>query len=72
MSADESLSNAENLLARLESARARLEGAPGPDPGIEIVVRPLDAMVASARAGRIRDAKTTLALLLADGRPSLP
>jgi len=53
-------------------ARTRPTPEASPDPGIEIVVRPLDAMVASARAGRIRDAKTTLALLLADGRPSLP
>jgi len=32
---------------------------------------PLDRMVGAARAGRIRDAKTALALLLAAGRPSL-
>jgi hypothetical protein len=34
---DESLSNAENLLARLESARARLEETQDPDLAIEIL-----------------------------------
>ncbi|MGH2597130.1 MAG: NUDIX hydrolase [Actinomycetota bacterium] len=53
---------------------ARTRSAPevGPESGIQIVMRPFDAMVASARAGRIRDGKTALALLLADRRPSLP
>ena len=37
MSADESLSNAENLLARLESSRARLEETQDPDQAIEIL-----------------------------------
>jgi hypothetical protein len=37
MTADESLSNAENLLARLESARARLEDTQDPDAAIEIL-----------------------------------
>lgn len=37
MTADESLSNAENLLARLESARARLEETQDPDQAIEIL-----------------------------------
>jgi hypothetical protein len=37
MSSDESLSNAENLLARLESARARLEETQDPDQAIEIL-----------------------------------
>ena len=53
-------------------ARTRATPEATPEPGIEIVVRPFDAVVASARAGRIRDAKTGFALLLADGRPSLP
>ena len=35
--ADESLNNAENLLARLEAARARLEGTEDPDQAIEIL-----------------------------------
>jgi energy-converting hydrogenase A subunit M len=37
MTADESLSNAENLLARLESARARLDETDDPDKAIEIL-----------------------------------
>ena len=37
MSADESLSNAENLLARLEQARLRLDGTDDPDKAIEIL-----------------------------------
>ena len=37
MSSDESLSNAENLLARLESSRARLEETQDPDAAIEIL-----------------------------------
>ena len=39
-----------------------------PEQGIELLSRPLTEMVTSARAGRIRDAKTALALLLADAR----
>jgi hypothetical protein len=35
--ADESLSNAENLLARLEAARARLDETQDPDQAIEIL-----------------------------------
>jgi ADP-ribose pyrophosphatase len=41
---------------------------PGED-GIEVVRMPLDGMVGAARAGRIRDVKTCVALLLAAGRP---
>jgi exonuclease VII small subunit len=37
VSSDESLSNAENLLARLESSRARLEETQDPDQAIEIL-----------------------------------
>jgi ADP-ribose diphosphatase len=37
-----------------------------PEEGIQIVRRPFAAMVAAARAGRVRDVKTALALLLAD------
>lgn len=40
----------------------------GPEEGIELVLRPLDEMVAAARAGRVRDAKTALALLLVGAR----
>jgi hypothetical protein len=37
MSADESLNNAEDLLARLEAARARLDETQDPDQAIEIL-----------------------------------
>lgn len=37
MSADESLANAENLLARLEAARVRLDETQDPDQAIEIL-----------------------------------
>jgi exonuclease VII small subunit len=37
MSADESLDKAEDLLARLESARTRLEGTEDPDQAIELL-----------------------------------
>ena len=37
MTAEESLSNAENLLARLEQARTRLEDTDDPDKAIEIL-----------------------------------
>ena len=36
-SSDESLNRAEDLLARLESARTRLEGTEDPDQAIEIL-----------------------------------
>ncbi|MGH2640109.1 MAG: NUDIX hydrolase [Actinomycetota bacterium] len=39
-----------------------------PERGIEVVRRPFDGAVADARAGRIDDAKTAVALLLADAR----
>lgn len=39
-----------------------------PEKGIELVRRPLDGAVADARAGRLDDAKTALALLLTDAR----
>jgi len=41
-----------------------------PEDGIEVLRRPLDDMVTAARAGRVRDAKTTVALLLAAARRS--
>jgi ADP-ribose pyrophosphatase len=51
---------------------AETEPEPDGDPeeGIELVRRPFDELVRSARAGRVRDAKTALALLLADARRS--
>jgi len=39
-----------------------------PEPGIELVRRPLGDMVVAARGGRVRDAKTSLALLLLGDR----
>jgi ADP-ribose pyrophosphatase len=48
------------------------EAAGPPEIGIELVRRPLDHMVAAARAGRVRDAKTALALLMANGRTGRP
>jgi len=39
-----------------------------PEPGLELLRRPFDELVTSARSGRIRDVKTALALLLADAR----
>lgn len=42
------------------------------EPGLELVVEPLGRMIDAARSGRVRDAKTALALLMAAGRPALP
>ena len=42
------------------------------EDGIEVIRMPFGQMVDAARAGKVRDAKTALALLLAAGRPSLP
>lgn len=39
-----------------------------PEEGLELVRRPFAEMVAAARAGRVRDVKTALALLLAEAR----
>jgi ADP-ribose pyrophosphatase len=49
---------------------ARTEPSPRgtPEAGIEIVVMPFADAVADARAGTIEDAKTALALLMADAR----
>ena len=53
-------------------ARTKAEPEGEPEEGIELQTQPFAVMVAAARAGKVRDAKTALALLLADGRPSLP
>ena len=53
-------------------ARTKAEPEGDPEEGIELQTQPFAVMVAAARAGKVRDAKTALALLLADGRPSLP
>lgn len=50
----------------LASTRAEPEGEP--ERGIELLLKPFDEMVRAARAGRVRDAKTALALLLAAAR----
>ncbi len=49
-------------------ADANAEPEAEPEDGIEIVRRPFADLVASARAGRVRDAKTAIAILLADAR----
>jgi len=49
-------------------ARTAPEPEASPEDGIELVRRPLTEMVAAARAGRVRDAKTALALLLVGER----
>lgn len=49
-------------------ARTAPEPEADPETGIELVRRPFDEMMMAARSGRIRDAKTALALLLAESR----
>jgi ADP-ribose pyrophosphatase len=49
-------------------ARTRSEPEGEPEEGIELVRIPFLDIVAEARAGRVEDAKTSLALLLADAR----
>ena len=39
-----------------------------PEAGIELLKIPFDRMVVAARAGKVRDAKTAIALLLAPSR----
>ena len=52
---------------------ARAEAEPtGPGGRYRGRPEPFDRMVDAARAGRVRDAKTALALLMAAGRPPLP
>lgn len=53
-------------------ARAEAEPDGEVEDGIELVRVPFGQMVDAARAGRVRDVKTAVALLLAAGRPSLP
>ncbi len=48
-------------------ARVADEPEGPPEEGIEVVRRPLESMLAAARTGRVRDAKTALALLLFAG-----
>ena len=53
-------------------ARTETEPEGEVEAGIEVIRMPFGQMVDAARAGKVRDAKTALALLLAAGRPSLP
>jgi 8-oxo-dGTP pyrophosphatase MutT (NUDIX family) len=53
-------------------ARTEVEPTGPVEPGIEVVLEPLGRMIDAARSGRVRDAKTALALLMASGRPPLP
>jgi ADP-ribose pyrophosphatase len=57
-----------NEYVHLLWARTEPEPEREPEAGIELVRRPLPHAFAAARAGRIRDAKTALALLLAEAR----
>ena len=62
MSADESLTKAEELLARLEAARARLESTDDPDQAIEVLqeladlAREIEAELQRARRAAETDA----------------
>jgi ADP-ribose pyrophosphatase len=51
-------------------ARTEPEPAGEPEVGIEVITKPFAEAVAAARAGKIRNATTALALLLAAGVPS--
>ncbi len=55
-------------LVHLFVARTATDPERAPEAGIEVIRRSFDGAVADARAGRIDDAKTVLALLLADAR----
>jgi len=62
VSADESLTKAERLLARLEAARARLEATDDPDQAIEVLqeladlAREIEAELQRARRAAEADA----------------
>jgi ADP-ribose pyrophosphatase len=49
-------------------ARTRSEPEGRPEEGIELIRVPFSEMLADARAGRLEDVKTALAVLLADAR----
>ena len=53
-------------------AATELEPSGPPEEGIELVRAPFDEMVRAARAGRVSDAKTALALLIAGARGPQP
>jgi ADP-ribose pyrophosphatase len=52
-------------------ARTEREPEGDPEEGIEVVRMPFLRMIDAARAGRVRDAKTAIALLIAAARPPL-
>jgi len=56
----------ERIHVHFATTTVRPEG--DPEEGIELVRRSFDEVVAEARGGRLEDAKTALALLLADAR----
>jgi ADP-ribose pyrophosphatase len=49
-------------------ARTEPEPAGDPEEGVELMRRPFAEMAAAAKAGRVRDAKTCVALLLGEAR----
>jgi ADP-ribose pyrophosphatase len=53
-------------------ARTQAQPQGEPEEGIEVITRPFAQMVAAARGGKIRDAKSALALLLAATASPLP
>jgi ADP-ribose pyrophosphatase len=53
-------------------ARTEPEPRAAPEPGIEVLLRPFHEMVRAARSGRVRDAKTAFALLMAATASPLP
>jgi ADP-ribose pyrophosphatase len=57
-----------NEYVHLFWARTQDDPADDPEEGITLLRKPLGEMVMAARAGRIRDAKTAIALLLAEAR----
>jgi 8-oxo-dGTP pyrophosphatase MutT (NUDIX family) len=57
-----------NHYVHLFWARTEPEPAGAPETGIELLREPLGAMLEAARAGRVRDAKTALALLMLGAR----
>jgi len=70
MSADESLAKAENLLARLEQARARLDETDDPDKAIEILQELAD--VAKEVEAELQRAKRAAETEAATGGPDAP
>jgi len=57
-----------NEYVHLFLARTRADAEGDPEAGIEVVREPFDRILAVARGGKIRDAKTAMAVLLAGAR----